>query len=396
MLRNRAARPRIGAARMGSGWCRWRSPDPTTRRSLTAAQSIAGDPIPRRSTQRDDGQRPRSSGSSTLPRARRRLCDAHRARRPARTAAARLSVARRGERLGVGLGALPARSNLAERASRRVRRRRRRGSDNLGQRRRDGQREDEAVHHQRDRRGDGLNADQVDGKSAADIAAGVSVGEVRVEADGRLVAGNNRRGGTPTTSRTGTGAYTVTFPGFTASGDALPQVTIIGAQFGLVRRRQTALCQCSPRMRPSTRGSRLRADLFDTPPDTRCERRGTRAYRHALQGPCDEPAQSTTGGSSHRPRTALDAAEAAAPVDAVDAVAASSDMVGADCVGFLIADFGGDALIRLGATSSGAAYAASGKTPRTGTTSPTRPKVGAGPTGRQGHHDPTAPRSTPR
>ena len=81
----------------------------------------------------------------------------------------------------------------------------------------------------------GLNADQVDGKSASDIAAGVSVGGVHVEADGRLTAAINRRGGTPAVSRTGTGQYTVTFPGFTASGDALPQVTIIGDQFGFVR-----------------------------------------------------------------------------------------------------------------------------------------------------------------
>src|SRR6476620_3438304 len=81
----------------------------------------------------------------------------------------------------------------------------------------------------------GLNADQVDGTSASDIAAGVSVGGVHVEADGHLTAAINRRGATPTVSRTGTGQYTVTFPGFTASGDALPQVTIIGDQFGLVR-----------------------------------------------------------------------------------------------------------------------------------------------------------------
>ena len=80
-----------------------------------------------------------------------------------------------------------------------------------------------------------FNADQVDGKSASDIAAGVSVGGVHVEADGRLTAAINRRGSTPTVSRTGTGQYTVTFPGFTASGDALPQVTIIGDQFGFVR-----------------------------------------------------------------------------------------------------------------------------------------------------------------
>jgi hypothetical protein len=81
----------------------------------------------------------------------------------------------------------------------------------------------------------GLNADQVDGKSASDIAAGVSVGGVHVEADGRLTAAINRRGGTPTVSRTGTGQYTVTFPGFTASGDALPQITILDDQFGFVR-----------------------------------------------------------------------------------------------------------------------------------------------------------------
>src|SRR3954463_6398696 len=81
----------------------------------------------------------------------------------------------------------------------------------------------------------GLNADQVDGKSASEIAAGVSVGGVHVEADGRLTSAVNRRGGTPTVSRTGVGQYTVTFPGFPASGDALPQVTIIGDQFGFVR-----------------------------------------------------------------------------------------------------------------------------------------------------------------
>src|SRR3954447_11717139 len=81
----------------------------------------------------------------------------------------------------------------------------------------------------------GLNADQVDGKSASDIAAGVSVGGVHVEADGRLTSAINRRGSTPTVSRTGTGQYTVTFPGFTASADALPQVTIVGDQFGFAR-----------------------------------------------------------------------------------------------------------------------------------------------------------------
>lgn len=45
----------------------------------------------------------------------------------------------------------------------------------------------------------------------------------------------------------------------------------------------------------------------------------------------------------------LASAEAAAPVDAIDAVAAGlKDMVGAERVSFLIADFSGDALIRLG------------------------------------------------
>lgn len=58
----------------------------------------------------------------------------------------------------------------------------------------------------------------------------------------------------------------------------------------------------------------------------------------------------------------LDAAEAAAPVDAVDAVAAElRDMVGADCVSFLIADFSGDALIRLGRSSYGAASRRAGQ-----------------------------------
>src|SRR3954469_8142325 len=81
----------------------------------------------------------------------------------------------------------------------------------------------------------GLNADQVDGRSASDIAAGVSVGGVHVEADGHLTAAINRRGSTPTVSVTGAGEYTVTFPGFTATRDALPQVTILGDQFGFVR-----------------------------------------------------------------------------------------------------------------------------------------------------------------
>ncbi|MEA2170362.1 MAG: hypothetical protein QOF76_3662 [Solirubrobacteraceae bacterium] len=50
----------------------------------------------------------------------------------------------------------------------------------------------------------------------------------------------------------------------------------------------------------------------------------------------------------------LAAAEAAAPVEAIDVVAAAlKDMVGAEQVSFLIADFSGDALIRLGSHSTG-------------------------------------------
>jgi len=49
----------------------------------------------------------------------------------------------------------------------------------------------------------------------------------------------------------------------------------------------------------------------------------------------------------------LAAAEAAAPVEAIDAVAdALRDLLGAEDVSFLIADFSGDALIRLGCSSS--------------------------------------------
>jgi serine phosphatase RsbU (regulator of sigma subunit) len=52
----------------------------------------------------------------------------------------------------------------------------------------------------------------------------------------------------------------------------------------------------------------------------------------------------------------LDAAEAAAPVEAIDAVAkALNEMVGAEQVSFLIADFSGLSLIRLGFSSRGAA-----------------------------------------
>ena len=66
-------------------------------------------------------------------------------------------------------------------------------------------------------------------------------------------------------------------------------------------------------------------------------------------------------------RTGLDlgallaAAEAAAPVDAIDVVAAVlKDMVGAEHVSFLIADFSGEALIRLGHASGAPANRRSG------------------------------------
>src|SRR5688500_15338205 len=70
------------------------------------------------------------------------------------------------------------------------------------------------------------------------------------------------------------------------------------------------------------------------------------------------------GGAEERaPRRAtldigalLAAAEAAAPVEAIDAVAAAlRDMVGAQQVSFLIADFSGDAVIRLSHDGAGAA-----------------------------------------
>ena len=50
----------------------------------------------------------------------------------------------------------------------------------------------------------------------------------------------------------------------------------------------------------------------------------------------------------------LAAAEAASPVDAIEAVASAlQDMIAAECVSFLIADFSGDALIRLGTSAGG-------------------------------------------
>jgi hypothetical protein len=104
----------------------------------------------------------------------------------------------------------------------------------------------------------GLNADQVDGKSATEIAAepgppngaaggalagtypnpqlasnapGVAVGGVRAGANGNVISSFNRRGGAPTVTRTSAGNYTVAFPGssFSINTNAEPQVTLIGA-----------------------------------------------------------------------------------------------------------------------------------------------------------------------
>jgi len=104
----------------------------------------------------------------------------------------------------------------------------------------------------------GLNADRVDGKSAAQIAAdpgppngaaggalagsypnpqlassapGVAVGGVRAEANGNVLSSFNRRGGAPTVTRTGAGEYAVAFPGsnFNINANAQPQVTLVGA-----------------------------------------------------------------------------------------------------------------------------------------------------------------------
>ena len=60
----------------------------------------------------------------------------------------------------------------------------------------------------------------------------------------------------------------------------------------------------------------------------------------------------------------LAAAEAAAPVEAVDAVAeALTEVVGAEEVSFLIADFSGDSLIRLGRSTAGTATGRTGDEP---------------------------------
>lgn len=57
----------------------------------------------------------------------------------------------------------------------------------------------------------------------------------------------------------------------------------------------------------------------------------------------------------------LAAAEAAAPVDAVDVVAAElAARLGADEVSFLVADYSGDALVRLSRAGAGAGRRARG------------------------------------
>ena len=62
-------------------------------------------------------------------------------------------------------------------------------------------------------------------------AQGVAVGGVRAAADGTRLHSFNRRGGTPSVTRTAVGTYRVDFPGssFNINANVLPQVSLIDA-----------------------------------------------------------------------------------------------------------------------------------------------------------------------